>query len=323
MKHGLTLSRSSPTVAREMSEAKTVVVTGAFGFVGLALTRHLAKQCRVIAVGHEPRADIGVLPEGVQARYGDVSGAYELLNEHTSVVHLAGGGGESACRADPVAATANIVQTTLDLAQRCRSANVPRLVYSSTIAVYGTHREHDGAYRESDQPLPDDLYGTLKYAAESAVRSVPGGVALRIANIYGAGSGIDVGVQGVAERFARAAARSQELSMYGDGSQRIDFVHVDDVCRAIEASVLSPTAPAAINIGGGATLSIRELADAAVHAGKAHGAKPTLTSKPAPEGKLWPTRSLDITLAREALQWHPAVPLQDGMTELVRMMRTS
>jgi UDP-glucose 4-epimerase len=297
---------------------KTVVITGAFGYVGLALTQRLKDRYRVLGVGHAPRASI---PDwDIERLVGEVSDVFGRLGPDTAVIHLAGGGGERACRDDPVRATRNIVQGTLDLAEACRAAAVPRLLYASTIAVYGTYREHPEPYREDEAALPDDLYGCLKYAAETAVRLVADGTAMRIGNIYGAGSGVDVGIQGVAEKFARAASSSGEISIFGEGDQRIDFVHIDDVCRAFELALEASTLPRAINLGGGRTTSIGELARAAVRSGERRGNRPRLARKPAPEGKVWPTRALDIGLAKDTLDWTPRVPLEAGIDGLVAMM---
>ena len=297
-----------------------VVVTGAFGYVGLALLQRLAGAWSIVAVGHSPHRPTA-LPPGVEARHGDLTLAAEALDGADAIVHLAGGGGEAKCRADPVRGVRTNVRGTSLLVEAARRAGVRRLIFASTIAVYGTFRQHGRPCRETDELAPDDLYGSLKEAAEYAWTALGGGTALRLANVYGAGPGVDLGGAGAVERFARAAARGGELEVYGDGSQRIDYVHVDDVVEAFRLAVEANDLPPAINIGGGGPCSIRKLAEMSVRAGEALGARPHVVTRPAPEGKIWPDRSLAIDLARMALGWRPRVPLEAGVAELVPMMR--
>jgi len=288
-----------------------VLCTGAQGYLGLALVHRLAGRFDLVAVGRPARVPVSAPVPLIAA---DVREA--ALHDHgpfDAVVHLAGGGGPGKVEADPARAWADNVAATRAVAEATRGA---RLLYASTIQIYGTRRAHPLPYRETDGPAPDDLYGAVKAAAEEIV-SLHGGTSLRLANVYGAGSGIDVGVSGAAERFARAAAAGAELTVYGDGTQRIDYVHVDDVVDAFAAALVAPELPRAINVGSGAPVAIGDLARLAA---ETHPAA-RVTSIPPPPGKVWPDRSLDISLAAEALGWRPCVPLRDGVHALCAMMR--
>ncbi len=301
-----------------------ILVTGAFGYLGLAVIRALAPR-GVVALGHAPRnpAARAVIPQGVEVLEGDLLDVGRLLEGRTidRVVHLAGGGGPAKIVAEPAAAIRNNVRATTELAAVAKARGVKRLLFASTIAVYGTNRDHGRPYAESDEPMPDDPYGVIKEAAEHAWVALAGGTSLRIANIYGAGAGVDLGLQGAVERFARAAATSGELSIFGTGDQRIDYVHVDDVARAFALALdVNDTLPPVINIGGGNPIRIGELAERSFAAGRNAGRSPTLVSKPPPPGKSWPDRSLDITLASHALGWAPQISYDAGIAELVRMM---
>ncbi len=295
-------------------------MTGAFGYLGLSLLERLSRFTRAVAVGHPPRLATPI-PANCQVLHGDMTRAEEVLLPGAALVHLAGGGGgEPACRNDPALAARAIALGTSRVVAAARAAGVTRSVMASTIAVYGTYRGAGRPFVESDPIEPDDLYGSLKAAAEHVFVEHGGGVALRFANLYG---GVRQRSAGAAERFARAAAEGGELTVFGDGSQRIDYLHVEDAAEAIVRALEAPAPPPAVNVGGGAPVSILELAEECVRAAWKLGARPRIVLKPAPEGKVWPDRSLAIGLAREALGWRPRVPLEEGVKELVGRLRRS
>jgi nucleoside-diphosphate-sugar epimerase len=307
-----------------MSLRARVLLTGAFGFLGLALTRRLARRFEVTALGHPPRVNEArkAIPAEVACVEGELEQAIELLRTERfdAVCHLAGGGGPAKCVADPIAAVRVNVTATTDLARAARAAAVPRFLFASTVAVFGSTRDLGRPYDESDEPRPDDLYGAVKLAAERAVAGCTGGTSIRLPNLYGAGAGVDLGIQGAVERFARAAASGAKLTTFGGGKQRIDYLHVDDAARAFELALDAPTLPEALHVGGGQPIAIGDLAARCVEAARRMGAEPTIVDEPAPQGKSWPDRSLSNALAKKQIAWAPSVSYETGLVELVAMM---
>ena len=304
-----------------------ILVTGAFGYVGAALVRALGER-PVIAFGHVPRNEqVEERFEPHVARvYGDlleVSRALGSFEAIDAVFHLAGGGGPAKCAADPGAAIRANIRGTSELAAWAKARGISRLVYASTIAVYGTYRDQRRPYSEGDQPAPDDIYGVIKEAAEHSWTAVAGGTSLRLANVYGAGAGIDMGINGAVERFARAAASGGTIKIFGDGSQCIDYVHVDDVCAAFLATLERDELPPVLNIGGASPISIAEMADVASRVGAELGTPPIVERLAPPEGKSWPDRSLAVDRARDILGWRPRRSFEEGFRDLTEMMRTA
>lgn len=308
-----------------------VLVTGAFGFLGLALLRRLvADGHETIAFGHPPRAAAAreVLPAAARLVEGELLDVAATVAAHRpeAVVHLAGGGGPAKVEKDPTLATRVNVLGTARLVEAARAAGARRVLFASTIQVYGVFRDLGRPFRESDGTAADDLYGALKEAAEQIVVGAgAGGIALRLANLYGAGAGVDLGIHGAVERFARAAAAGGELTVYGSGAQTIDYVHVDDACAAFAAALTVDDPPRVVNVGGGAPVSIGALASACMGAAHRLGRTPRVVAKEPPAGpaKSWPDRSLAIGLAQNRLGWRPQVRLQPGIDALVEMMARS
>ncbi|HKA91337.1 MAG TPA: NAD(P)-dependent oxidoreductase [Haliangiales bacterium] len=293
-----------------------VLVTGAYGYLGLAVLMKLAGKLSLVGLGRPAR--VPAAPP-VPTIAGDARGIAKVIADHgpfDAVIHLAGGGGPAKVEADPVRAVADNISTTIAVASAAKDL---RLLFASTIAVYGGG---GGVFREADGPSPTDLYGALKAAAEEIV-ALHGGTSLRLANVYGVGSGIDVGLDGAAERFARAAAAGRDITVYGEGTQAIDYVHVDDVVDAFAAALAAPALPAVLNVGSGRPTTIAALARTAADAGRAMGASPHIVSVAPPPGKVWPDRSLDISLAERVLGWRPRVPVDEGMRALTVMMKST
>jgi UDP-glucose 4-epimerase len=146
-----------------------------------------------------------------------------------------------------VGGTENVVRAAAE-------AGVRRVVYCSTIAVYGYNRQQ--TLTEEDEPRPDTIYGETKLAGERAVLASGRGTVLRLSAVYGAR------LKGNYQRLLRGVARGRYIGV-GDGSNRRTLVHERDVARA---AVLAATHPDAVNgvfnVTDGTTHTVREIVDA-------------------------------------------------------------
>jgi UDP-glucose 4-epimerase len=172
---------------------------------------------------------------------------------------------------------------------------------------------------EEMEPRPDEFYGALKATAERALIDSGRFRILRLSNVYGYGSGLFSLSSGVAGKFVELISKGRPLRVYGDGSQRLDYVHVDDVCRAYELALEAPESESFVyNVGGGRPVSIRELAEtAAALSGELTGRRAEIEYAPAPSDKLWPDRRLSIEKIERGLGWRPSVAVEDGLREML------
>jgi nucleoside-diphosphate-sugar epimerase len=200
-----------------------------------------------------------------------------------------------------------------------RENGVGQLVHLSTYAVYSTFRERQMPLAEDVELLPDDVYGALKAEAEWEASRVPAAI-LRLTNVYGVGSGIIL-KRDVIGRFITAAREGAPITMYGEGTQGVDFVHIDDVCRVVAELIDLPRreGPLVLNVGSGKVISIRQLAEAAAAlAREVLGRDVSIVSQEAPPGKIWPDRWVSTERLRKAFPWFPAASLEQGMREIMR-----
>lgn len=123
---------------------------------------------------------------------------------------------------------------TLNLLECCRAANVEKLIYASSAAVYGDPVYVGVDERHLIQPL--SLYGVSKYTPELYIKVYHhlyglNYTILRYANVYGPRQDSE-GEGGVVSIFIDKLLKGEQPIIYGDGEQTRDFVYVTDVAQA-------------------------------------------------------------------------------------------
>lgn len=301
-----------------------ILIVGGGGFIGSALLKHLARGHACVCFGHgrrfaELRESVGGEVEYVEGDLTDAGLLREVVRGSEAVLHVAGGGGEVPCLSDPVGSVLTHVQGTHLLLREVLRQGVGTLVFASTIAVYGTYKAREMPLEEGMDARPDDFYAALKATAERMLADAGRGQILRLANVYGYGSGLDsTRASGVIGRFVEAALRGEPLRVYGDGRQAIDYVHVGDVCAAFEAALKRGGEQFVYNVGGGRPASVRSLAELTAElAAEELGRRPEVVYAEAPPNKVWPDRWLSIARAERELGWRPRTGLRDGIRELL------
>jgi len=303
-----------------------LLITGGAGYIGSALVSSLSIGNGIICLDHgrlfpKFRKMVG---ENVRLVEGDVTDN-ELLEQLMPgvdvVIHLAGGGGNSRCMANPPEAVMTHVYGTHLLLQKALHYGIKHFIFASTISAYSTFKARETPLTEDMELQPDDLYGALKAAAEYEVRdSGVNYVILRLSNVYGHGSGLH-GIQpgGAINNFVRAAYDGAEVTIFGTGKQRIDYVHINDVCRCIDIILKDPTVKNEIfNVGSAELHSIAEIAEIVSDISKSvYKHKVSINKAPAPEGKVWPDRLMSIEKITQQLRWRPQVSFKDGIYEMM------
>jgi len=159
-----------------------------------------------------------------------------------------------------------------------------------------------------------------KYAQERLTLTVAPaygmqGVALRLFNVYGPGQALSNPYTGVLAIFASRLLNGQPPMVFEDGTQRRDFVHVEDVARAFLAALDRPEAAGGVfNIGSGQDMSVAEVAERLARAMGRERIGPEITGK-ARTGDIRHCFA-DISLARDRLGFAPRRGFDDGLPEL-------
>ena len=317
--------------------ATTCVVTGGLGFIGSNMVHALASagaRVRVVDAlvpehGGDRRNLEGIEhPERVEVVVADLgdAGVAEVLTGADVVFNVAGQVSHLASMTDPLRDLDLNVRSQLAFLETLRRARPEaRVVLTSTRQVYG--RPERLPVDETHPPRPVDVNGIDKLAAEQ-LHLLYGRVhglrvtALRLTNVYGARQCLTRRDLGVLAVFLRRAIEGEVIELYGDGLQRRDCVHVDDVVRALAlAATTDPAVGEIVNLGHPTSSTLREIAETIVWLANSAGGLRLIP---------WPEDLARIDIgdfegdycrAAQLLGWKPAIDLPDGVARTIAFYR--
>ncbi|HEY9369454.1 GDP-L-fucose synthase [Streptomyces sp.] len=296
-----------------LPERARIFVAGHRGLVGSAVAR------RLTADGHEvlsrTRAELDLRDAARTADY--------LRETRPDAVVLAAAkvGGIMANSTYPVQFLEENLQIQLSVIAGAHAAGVGRLLFLGSSCIYP---------KLAPQPISEDalLTGPLEPTNEAyALAKIAGIVQVQSyrkqygaayisampTNLYGPGDNFDLETSHVLpaliRRFHEAReAGLDELALWGSGTPRREFLHVDDLAAACAVLLRSYDGDEPVNIGCGEDLTIRELAETVAEVTGFQGRLAWDTSKP--DGT--PRKLLDVTRLA-SLGWKPGIALRDGI----------
>jgi UDP-glucose 4-epimerase len=282
-----------------------VLVTGAAGFVGYAVTAHLIEHGHhVIGLTRSPTS---ALPAGVQRLQGDLNTPGTLPAaladvDVDGVCHLAGLTKVRNSRTKTVDYWRTNVGGTLAILHRLADAHASRVALASTCAVYGEQAKQP--ISETTPVAPSSPYGRSKLAADLATTEAIGAISLRAFNVAGAlpGHPDRDTTRLIPQLLAVQQGRAPELVINGDGTAVRDFVHVADMATAFALALCACQAGTwrAYNVGSGYPSTVHDVITTAE----------TVTGRPVPRRHTTAahepaTLLADSTRIRTELGWRP------------------
>ena len=300
------------------------LVTGGAGFIGSHLTRALLDGGRRVTVldnlsvgrkeAVDPRARF------LQGDIRDDAAIAAALAGVDCVFHLAA---QVTIRGSFDRAVEDLDTNVLGTARILRALDPSRIKWftlASSMAVYADAPSAAPINEQHDR-RPISPYGVGKLAAEDVsqqildARGIPF-TAVRFFNTYGPGQTFTPYV-GVLTIFITRLLRGEPITIFGDGEQRRDFVHVSDIVRGALATVGRP--PGRYNLGTGRGTSLNELA-ALVLNRLAPGTSSAYAD--AQPGELRYSIA-DISAARHALGYAPQRSLERDLDEVIAYVRAN
>ena len=255
---------------------------------------------------------------------GDIRSNEICLNATKNIdssIHLAAHAGVIPSIENPFFDLEVNVQGTLNLLHASVKSKVAKFIFASSNASLGIQ---DPPVNEERVPRPLSPYGSSKLAGEGYCSAffVSYGlktVCLRFSNVYGPYS---LHKNSVVPIFIKDGLLKGELTIYGNGHQTRDFIHVDDICQAIYLILKKPLTSHEIwgiplNLGTGKETSILELA---ILIQDFFDKELKISSAPERKGEIKRNYS-DITKAGKILGFSPRTSLKDGIESFYKWLK--
>jgi CDP-paratose 2-epimerase len=328
---------------------KTILITGAAGFIGTNCCIYFRnKGFNVIAFDNFSRKTSHINKKFLKDKYNirvenadirDQKYVFFILKKAkpSTIIHLAGQVAVTTSVLDPLGDFKINAGGTLNLLDACRRYSPQTFfINASTNKVYGKIsnlkiKEESNRYKIQNQQrgisesCPLDFhspYGcskgvadqyTLDYARIYGLKTVT----MRQSCIYGPRQ-FGMEDQGWIAWFSIAAILNKPITIYGNGKQVRDVLHVSDLCRAYELAIKNNkrVSGLALNIGGGAnnTLSLIELIDIIEKELK----QKIMTKRGAWRPGDQPIYVSDLSCAKKILNWSPVIGAKKGVQEVIQ-----
>ena len=300
-----------------------IVVAGSTGLVGSAIVKTLASS------SHEV---VGISSKIVDLTDREATFSFIKDLKPDSIIDAAAQvGGIGANNSKPVEFLSRNIQIQTNLMDAAYESNVGRFVFLGSSCIYP---------RDADQPIKEDslltgpleptnsAYALAKIAGIELIRSYrkeygKHWISLMPTNLYGPGDNFDLETSHVLPAMIRkfvdaVSTNAQRVTLWGTGSPRREFLHVDDLARAVLKSLENYDDDRILNIGTGVDITIKELA--AKIAAICGFAGEIIWDSTKPDGT--PRKVLDVSRLSE-IGWKPEISLEEGISSTVDWYRAN
>lgn len=300
----------------ESFDKMNVLITGGTGLIGRQVVDILcgAGACVRIVSLDDIRVDDRA--EHICGDLTDFDFCKEVTRDMDFVFHIAGiKGSIEVTKKKPASFFAPLLMFNTNVLEACRINEVKKVVYTSSIGAYASAE----VFRETenlDGPPMDMFPGWAKRMAELQVQAykiqygLENFAVVRPCNVYGPGDNFDPENAMVIPTLMHRIYRKEDpVVVWGDGSAIRDFAYSRDVAEGVILALYHGTNSSFVNLGSGKGYSIRELVETL------HSFIPFNYRFDASKPSGFPRRVMDISLAREMIDYNPTTTLLEGLKQ--------
>jgi len=294
----------------------TVLVAGGTGLVGSAIVRHLESRGESVLSANSKVVDLL-----------DRKATFDYVLSHKPDVIIdaaARVGGIGANNKYPVDFLSLNVQIQTNLMDAAHAAKTPNFLFLGSSCIYP---------RDCAQPIKEEYlltgpleatnsaYAVAKIAGIELIKSYRKQygykwISAMPTNLYGPNDNFDLETSHVfpalIRKFSEAAANGGSVELWGTGSPKREFLHVDDLAKAVVVLLEKYNADDHINVGTGEDVTIKELAETIASAAGFSGDVKWDSTKP--DGT--PRKVMDVSKIK-SLGWAPQISLEEGVRQTV------
>lgn len=310
-------------------QRRSVLITGAGGFVGRHLAYRLAKEGAKVTAFSKSKVNFSGLR--ITEELGSITN-FDLVkkiikqNSIDTIFHLAAQPLVELGQTSPKETFEVNVQGTWNILEAARLANVQKIIIASTVHVYGDNPELP--FKEEYFPQPSRPYETSKACADLLAQSFADTYNLqveipRFVNIYGPG---DLNFSRLVPKTIREILKGENPKIWDMGTIR-DFLYIDDAVDAYlllaEKDLPNTKRSRVFNFGTGKPIKIVDLVEKIIAVSKNKRIKLKKEEPPVDRRDEVKKQYVSTEKANEVLGWFPKVNLDKGLENTINWYKTS
>lgn len=299
------------------------------GYLGSELLKYLSIEHNIITLDHgkyykKILKNREINFNNIQLCKGDILDT-KLLDQCVSqadvIINLTGGGGNAACIQKPVKYVNTYITGMQKVVQKAEEYEIKHIFLSSSISVYPlSNNGKISIVTENTPTQPANVYGVLKLTSERILKeSSLNYTILRLSNIYGYTDINPIQEGGALGNFIKSVFEEKDIVVYGEGVQKIDYVHIRDVCNCVTMLLTKHLSGRGIyNVGSGTVKTINEVANIILELGNKYVGKNIKILKVPIENTPFSYPLMPIDKIKAEIGWYPKIKLEEGIEEMIK-----